>query len=250
MTANNVNAVLMDDRIDISHQIGYSTAPFHTTSVEDLRAGIYWRHAYLMNEDKPSWPEFLLYPWATIEGSVAISKERDHSKAFALTFGNDGHNAVGFSGGINADFTETIEVGIEAGITHFFCRDFCNVRIPTSNCQKSIYPFAADARIQPGNNWNIGAKMFAYQFIDRLSFHFQYQIIVHKNDCITLKHYDPAFIPSLLEKHSTWQVQVANVGFNYDVSPYISFGFLWQAPLQQSNAYQSSTILFSFNAVY
>ncbi|HSW73904.1 MAG TPA: hypothetical protein VLG71_01990, partial [Candidatus Limnocylindria bacterium] len=136
------------------------------------------------------------------------------------------------------------------GVSHFFPRCYKNMPMPTHECQSGIFPFQTDAKIQPGNNYNICAKMFAYQFLERLSFHFQYVFIRHEDDCIRLLRPDPAFIPDVLEDISEWTVQVANIAFNYDISPYISLGFLWQAPLTQRNAFRSTTIEFGLNLTY
>ena len=199
---------------------------------------------------RPTWPVFLVIPFASLEGAVAVGKVRARNHPFAVSFGSNDHNTLGFRAGLEVDFTDTIEIGIEAGVSHFFKRCFCNVPIPTHPCQSGIYPFQTTACIQPGNNFQFCAKMLAYQFLDRLSFHFQYSFIRHEADCINLQKPDPAFLPHELEKKSGWIAQLANIGFNYDISPYISLGFLWQAPLFERNAYRSTTLLFSFTATY
>ncbi|HZW60704.1 MAG TPA: hypothetical protein VFF04_00600, partial [Candidatus Babeliales bacterium] len=249
LTSENINSIMCNYN-DIADSIHLDIDNFHQTSVEDIRVGLYWRRAFLMNEGSDNFPEFLFIPWITVAGAGAISNEHHRNRAFAVPFSNDNHNAVGFMAGMDFDFTETIDIGWEFGLTHFFKRSFCNVPVPTSPFQSGWFPFQTDVTIQPGNNWNFGASLFAYHFLHNLSFHFQWMLTIHKDDHYCLIKPDPAFMPEILEDRSTWLVHVGNMGFNYDISPYISLGFLWQAPLAQRNAYRSTTLLFSFNATY
>jgi len=234
----------------IAKDIGLNICDFHKNSFEDFRAHLYWRHAYEVNYNRSEWPEVLVMPFLVLSGSAATGTRKDPNKAFGLSSGNNDHNAVGFTTGLTLDFVDTIAVGAEGGFTHFFDKDFCKYRVPNSLCQSGIYPFNTDVRISPGHNWHFAATMDAYHFLDRLSFYFQYVIVQHQRDSITLKRCDDAFKPELLEKRSDWKYQGANVGFNYDISPDISLGFLWQAPLQQQRVFRNTTLMFSFNASY
>lgn len=253
LTINNVEQSLMDNLKPIAAQIGLDICPnFHKCSVEDIRGSLYWRHAFVINRgrDPEEWPLFLFTPFVSLDGSIAAGKERKRDQAFALSFGSNDHHAIGANAGIDIDFADTVEIGAEFGFAHFFDRSFCNMFIPTSKFQSGIYPFKTDVNIQPGSNWHFGAKMSAYHFLDYLSFFFQYVLIEHKHDRIILKKPDPAFMPEILECHSGFKVHLANIAFNYDISPNICLGLLWQAPLKQANAYRSTTILFTLNITY
>jgi hypothetical protein len=94
--------------------------------------------------------------------------------------------------------------------------------------------------------------MNVYNFMGNLSFFFQYVLVIHKEDkiCLDCSNDDCAFMPEILENLSAFRVQVANIGFNYEIAPQISLGFLWQAPLSQYNAYRSTTIMVGFNAAF
>lgn len=234
----------------IAQEIGLNTSPFHKNSLEDFRAHLYWRHAYDVNYNRDGWPELLVIPFLVLSGSAATGTQKDPNVAFALSSGNNNHNAVGFTAGLSLDFIDTVAISAEGGFTHFFSKDFCNYRVPNSLCQSGIYPFTTDVCISPGHNWHFAATMNAYHFIDRLSFYFQYVIVQHQRDSISIKNCDPAFKPEVLENISDWKVQMANIGLNYDVSPNISIGFLWQAPLQQQRVFRNTTVMFSFNATY
>ena len=246
----NVEDFLMYPLKEIADQIGLNIDNFLKLSVEDVRVGAYWRHAHVVNRYNLDYPEFLCIPWVAVNGCFASGKAKPPSAAFALPFGNNGHNALSGKGGINLDFVETIEIGGEVGFTHFFERCFNNYRVPTSDFQQGIYPFATDVALQPGLTWFMGAKMNAYHFLHHLSFWAEYMYVDHRRDCITLKCPDPAFDPDFPTKRSSWKVQIFNMAFNYDISPSMSLGFLWQAPTAQRNAYRASTLLFSFSATW
>lgn len=245
-----VQQLLMSELKNIAQEIGINICDFTEISVEDVYFNLYWRHAYGFNQNKKDWSHFLLIPFFELGGSVAAGKRKDSNMAFALPFGNNDHNAIFFTAGVNFDFVETIEFGAEAGITHFFSRDFKNFRIPTSEFQTGIFPFATDVSISPGHNWHFGAKIAARHFLDRLSFSFQYLMVEHQKDNICLKEASPAFMPDILAKTTKFRTKVANIAFNYDFSPHIGVGFLWQAPLSQRNTYRTTTLLFSFYAQF
>lgn len=242
LTKANINDTLMDPICIIAEQICTNIDPFNATSVEDIRPSLFWRHAYVINNDRLGWPQFLITPFLTLDAGIMVGKERKLNHKFALPFGSN-HHSIGASAGFNIDFPASVELGCQISIAHFFPKDFCRMPMPTSCLQSGLFPFCTDVRIAPGRNWNFSAKMSAYHFLERLSFYFQYALIQHDNDKICLKCPDPAFKPDILEDRSNWKVQVANIAFNYDLSPNIALGFLWQAPITQNNAYRSTTVM-------
>lgn len=257
-TRENVNYFLMNNLRPIMKEIGYDICNFHKISVEDLRFDIFWRRATFINKGKPGWAEFLFIPFLRIGGSLALADEQDPNIAFSLPFGNNGHHSIGVNGGINLDFIQTVQIGAEFGVTHFFPRDICNYRVPNimngrqpaHQCKQALFPFSTDVRVCPGLNWHFGAKIAAHHFLDRLSFYFQYVLLHHEDDKITLKNPDPAFAPCILEEQSYFKVQLGNFGLNYDISPHLNLGFAVQLPFWQRNAYRSTTVLFSLWGTY
>jgi len=251
-----VNQFLMEKLDNIAKDIKVDICDFIETSIEEIRLSLYWRHVFEINEDRDheDWPHALIIPFIQATGSFSPGKVKDPSKLFGVFFGNNGHNAVGFTSGINVDFLETIEIGGEVGYTHFFDQDFRDFRIPNSCFQTNIYPFTADIEIKPGSNWHFGGKIAAYHFLGMLSMYFQYIMVEHKEDSIKLKVPDPspnpAFVPGALAKRTSFKTKLANIGFTYDIAPNVALGFLWQAPLSQRNTYRSTTIMFSFIATF
>jgi len=250
ITKQNTRFYLMDQLDTIARELCLDICDFNKCSIEDVHFSFYWRHIMEVNEDKDNWEHFLLMPFLETTFTAGVGDERNTSCMFSLPFGNNGHNAIGIRGGLVIDFTETVELGFEAGVTHFFKKSFNCYRVPNSIHQSGIYPFTTAVTVCPGLNCFGGFKLATYHFLGNLSTFFQYTIVCHRDDQISLCKPDPVFQPCLLERKSCWKTQMANIGFNYDISPNISLGFLWQAPLSRKRAYRSNTVMFGFNATY
>lgn len=251
LTQGNVDKNLMCKIQEISNDIGLNLCDFHKTSIEDVRLHLFWRRAFEINKDKNTWENFLLIPYFDLGATFGSGREVEGYEAFGQPFGNNGHHSIGLDAGINIDFFETIEIGGEVGITHFFQKDFNDMFIPTSEHQRGIFPFKTNVTIDPGFNWHFALKLNAHHFLERLSFYFQWAIIEHQADKIHLRgDCDPAFKPKALECASPWKAQVINTALNYDISPHVGLGFAWQAPVSQRNVFKSTTVMFGINFVF
>lgn len=251
LTVDNVNKYLMCKLDDIAQEIGLDLENFHKTSFEDTTISLFWRHAFKIKEDPDhGWEQFLVIPHLNLAYIAPTGDEKCPTRAFGLPFGNNGHKAVGIKGGIDLDFTATIELGWELGFVHFWDHSFNNYFVPTSDLQQGIFPFKTSVSINPGFNWHFGLHMQAHHFMDKLSFYGQWVIMEHMNDKIKVCNGDTTFQPDVLEKKSGWKAQVFNSALNYDISPHIGLGLLWQAPLSQRNAFRSSTLMFGLNLVF
>ncbi len=250
ITVDEVECLLMDQLTAIAQQLDLNICNFSQVSIEDIRLQLYWRHAYELSPCAQDTQSVLAIPYFQIGGSLATAKKIHPSVMFSLPFGNNDHNAVGFTGGINFDYAQTLEFGAEIGITHFFGRDFCNVPVPNNEYQSGLYPFKTDIHVNPGLNWHFAGKIAAYHFLECLSCWFQYVMMEHQQDSICLKQADPAFKPEILAKKTPFQAKFFNTAFNYDISPHVAIGFLWQAPLSQKNSYRSTTVLLSITGSF
>lgn len=257
ITSDDVDFYLMDKLNRIADEINLDMCNFVATSVEEVRLSLFWRHVFELNANDREyrWPYAFVIPFFEVTGSFSPGKGIDPNVFLSQPFGNNKHNACGFTAGIDFDFVECLEIGGEVGYTHFFPHTFHDYRVPTSEWQMNIYPFTTDVRISPGANWHFAGKISAYHFLDMLSMYFQYVIVDHKKDSIQLADCNTdqettAFRPDVLECVSSFKVKLANIGFNYDISPNLSLGFLWQAPLSQRNAFRSTTIMFSFTGMF
>jgi hypothetical protein len=239
-----VNDNLMDQVDNIAQQINLDIRDTNHAGMEEVRINACWRHAFDINsEETAEWPRFLVIPYIQISGSFSPDGQRKTNQLFSVPFGNNGHPSTGLTAGMNFDFFESIEIGGEVGFTHFFKRDYCNYPVPNSKFQTTIFPFRTNVSIQPGNNWHFTFRIAAFHYLENLSSYFEWFVVDHKEDSICLETPDDAYLPHVLEKRSTFKTKGGNLGLNYDISPNIGLGFLWQIPFSQRNVYRSSTIM-------
>jgi len=239
-----VNENLMEQVDNIAQQMNLDIRDTNHAGMEEVRMNACWRHAFDINsQETAEWPRFLVIPYIQASGSFSPDGQRKINQLFSVPFGNNGHPSTGLTAGINFDFLESIEIGGEVGFTHFFKRDYCNYPVPNSKFQTTIFPFKTDVSIQPGNNWHFAFRIAAFHYLENLSSYFEWFVIDHKEDSICLKTPDEAYLPHILEKRSTFKTKGGNLGLNYDISPNIGLGFLWQIPFSQRNVYRSSTIM-------
>lgn len=251
LSGEDVDLYLMDQLDNIMEELKLDISDLNQASVEEVRFNLCWRHAFEINENEDSdWSKFLVIPYAEASGSWSPGEVRKPNQLFAVPFGNNGHPSAGFTTGINFDFVDTIEIGGEVGYTHFFKKSFCDYPVPTSKFQTTLFPYQTDVSIQPGTNWHFGLRIAAYHFVENLSTYFEWFVVDHKKDTITLKTPDDAFLPEVLEQVSTFKTKMGNLGFNYDVSPNLGIGFLWQIPFSQRNTYRSSTLMAGINITF
>jgi hypothetical protein len=250
LSGADVDLYLMDELNTIATEMGYNLCDFIETSMEEIRFNLFWRQTFEINKEADSdWARFLLIPYVEAAASVSPGKKQDYHKFFSVPFGNNTHSSAGITAGINFNFLETIEIGGEAGWTHFFEKDFYRP-IPNSPFQTNLFPYSTNVSVQPGDSWYFGARIAAYHFIDKLSMYFEWFVLDHQQDHICLTCPDPAFLPEVLECTTSFKTKLGNAGFNYDLSPNIAVGFLWQIPFSQRNSYRSSTLMGGFNVTF
>lgn len=258
-TAANVRTYLMHEWPTIAKEIKLDIGSFSETSIEEVRLNLFWRRGFELNrneEDESCHPHFLLVPFFMVSGSVSPGDEDrivgGFNKAFFAPFGNNDHNAIGASAGLNFDFVDTVEIGGEVGATYFFSKNFEKFRLPTSEYQSGVYPFFTDVNIRPGFNWHFGAKISSYHFLQCLSGYFEYVQVHHAQDKVLLRKCEDEgiFLPNQFEELTGFDVKLINTALNYDISPNLNLGILGQIPLSQKNAYRSTSILFSFAATF
>lgn len=252
MNKDTVNEFLMDQVDNIAAQMKLDIGDLVQTSSEEVRINLFYRHVFELNDHNNKWSHFLFIPYFEASGGFSPGKKNNPSQLWAVPFGNNGHPSTGCTAGVNFDFVESIELGGEIGFTHFFKRNFDNYRVPNSQFQTTMFPFTTNVSVQPGNNWYFSARIAAFHFLGHLSMHFEWIVVDHKQDKITLRTPDPngAFLPGVLEKTTSFKAKLGNAGFNYDVSPNIGLGFLWQIPFSQRNSYRSSTVMAGINVTF
>jgi hypothetical protein len=245
----------------IAKTLGLDAHEFHELSLEDTRLSLNWRHVFPVNECNPCWPYFLFMPFISLESSFPTGKQIPHCKLLGLSFGNDGHFAVASNVGFMIDFVNSIEVGLEAGLTYFVPKTHAHYPVPTHEFQETIFPRLVTLCVKPGYNWNFGATLNDYHFLEHLSAYVQYVYVAHSKDCYKIvcdkqeercrnkwkmfdqDHRCPSPLLRKLRDRSEFEVHLLNIGFNYDIASFMTLGVFTQVPLARRNAYRSATLM-------
>lgn len=243
----------------ITRFFGLNTNSFDKVDLEDFRMILFWRQVFIINEEDEFYPRLLLIPWAEAGVALPLGRQRNLAKPFSLPIGNNDHVSAGFCAGFTLTYLDTIDLNFGAGFTRFFEREYCCYRMPTNPKESGIFPYAADVNIRPGTTWQFGASMNAYRFIGNLSFWAEYLFVQHRHDEIevcrsfipsTSIYYKQGFLIKKAEDLTKWEVQMFTFSFNYDLSPFLTVGLLWQAPVKQRQAYRPGTVLGTLSFVY
>ena len=242
----------------IARELGFDVCNFHQAGIEDLKLTAFWRKVYDLSEISYSWPNVLLTPFFTAYFVAGIGKKICTSNnLFGIPQGNNGHQAGGFNGGFSLDFHDTVEFIAEVGGTWFSQKEYKNMPIPNDVNQVGLFKCRADVTLKPGANWYVNGNIHARYFMGHLSFYLQYVLLTHTedkffqgdNECCFPNNPINVFL-DLLRCRSSWWSRFVNAALYYDITPNLSAGFLWQAPLDERNAFRTTTIAFSIRGVY
>ncbi len=246
---------------EVAKALGVCVRDYHEIAPEDPRARLYWRKWYQFNLYEDGWPRGFIMPFVSFDIAAPLSKPVPACNLFALSNGNNGHWGIGGTAGFQIDFVETVQLGLDLCFTGYTAETYSNVPVPTNQLQAGIFARQATVTQHPGGTWSFGMNLNAYHFIDRLSFWVQYRILNHQPDCFTIRDVNristdsnpfnpPDILVNKMREESSFEVQVANIGFNYDVSRNIELGFFWQQPIKQRNAYRATTLMATINITY
>lgn len=250
---------IMKQKQIIGEILGRNFCDYDHTGLEDLRIELLYRHLFIMNDENIAFPRYIFMPFVTIGAILPLDKPVPNNMPFAVPIGSNGHFGLGGSAGFTLDFLSTIDIGIQAGFTHFFERKYCNLPLPTQVAESGIYPYTADVMLEPGRTAYYKLTMHAYHFLDLLSTWIEYVGVIHNDDNIKVCrsfippdscYFNQGFLTKEAECRSSWSSQLLRIGFNYDLSPNMLLGFAASIPLNQRNAYNTGTILASLSFVY
>ena len=246
-----VEQYLMEPAQQIFQQLGVTVGDVQQTGPEDVSFYAILRHNFPINQeaDPEEWAYFIFTPILQIGATAAAAKAASPYKLYDLSLGNNRHQSINVSAGFSLDFAETLELDFFTGITHFFSRTSV-ARVPTSQLQSTLFPYTTNIISKPGQSWFISLGINAYHLMDNLSVYAQYLYMAHLKDKISLVTPDPAFLPSRLEQDSPFKIQVANFGFDYDLSPNFAIGLGYQWPLARRGAYKTNTVLLNLTLTF
>ena len=122
----------MNQREKIADILGLDICNYHKMGLDDLRASLFYRHIFIINEDNEQYPRVLFMPFAELGGSIPMTKGIDPNDMFAVPFGNNHFKSVGGKAGFTIDFLDTIDLTFDAGFSYFFKRDIGNFLLLTN----------------------------------------------------------------------------------------------------------------------
>ena len=246
----------LDNLLSSECGINQTACAFDESSVEDVRIMLTLQKPYDPNrfnqdDEDDVWPDMIFTPYAWVGGTFPVAKEIDYSNLLSLPFGNNGHVSAGGGVGMTFDFAESVEVGVEGGVTAFFAKDE-HRPFPTSPLQRVVYPFWTDVHTEPGLNWNFKVLLNSYQFLKHVNFWFSYELIQHRKDTITVCDKEQAqyFYPEAITCKSDWRGQFFNAAVVFDIQPGFQASFVWQQPISPRNAYYPVSIMGSLNFMF
>lgn len=253
MSATSANRIFREQGIE-KRSNTQNRCDFRESSFEDLRFSVWLRHIFQLNQYSCEWPELAFIPFFNFEGSVALERKLDTMRALAVPFGNNGHNSIAFTGGFHIDFYDTVEIAFHGGATFFSSRNVTNYRLPTHETQSGVFPFATNVKVQPGNNHHFEVLLNAYRFIGKLSGHVGFVVVNHDEDKLTILDealreakspvtWEPVFRVAQQECLTKFMSSFLTTAGNYEISPNITLGFAVQWPIQQRNAFRSTTVI-------
>jgi hypothetical protein len=229
----------------IAKDLGLDLYEQRKIDLEDLHVSLRWNVPFDIKEKGEH--ILTLAPYLSVGAWLPLAQTKDQNKAFSLSLGNDGFTGITAEGAFSFDFPEIIQISLGGGWAFYPGRDFTNYRVPTSEFQAGIIPWATNITKEPGALWYINASLKAMLFIPEFSCYFDYVYTEHLKDKITLKESNSAraafFLPQKLERESAWKIQNFTAGLKYDLSAYCSFGLAIQSTISSSRTYRPTTFL-------
>lgn len=259
-----VTKKIMPQHQDIADILGVDITEFSDTQAEDLSLSLYWSRCFEINKGyarkAKDWPHFTITPYIVGHVCLPLSKTYDPNHLFSLPFGNGPHRAGGFNAGFTLNFLETVYTCLDGGMIKYSSEHIDQHPVPTHDRQAGIFPRKADICCNPGTTWTFGAMIGCDHFVDRLSGWVEFRTTHHAKDTINIinpikENTSDSFATSdikvkKMQQESEWSSNMVNIGLNYDISPNVALGFLWQAPIRQHNAYRSNTIMGNITASF
>lgn len=248
---------LMDEKSRnlITKDLGLDLGEVRESKWEDTHLYMYWQHPFELG-DKEGDFSCSIIPYISAGIWLPTGEERNPDKQFSIATGNDGFTMVTLDGSLSFDFPKMLQTSFGGGVMFANKRELSNQRVPTSIYQTGIIPWKTNIHKHPGLTWYLNASMKAEDIISTLSVYVDWLYTRHLKDSITLRETNEnrrkAFsigIP-ILERDSEWKNQQASVGFNYRVTPLLSFGFGLQAYISGVRVYRTTTTMGSVTLTF
>ena len=237
----------------IAKELGLNIDEQKEVALEDTHIQLYFNHSFDLKDENDEHVVSMI-PYLAFGVWAPSGEEKDQNKAFSLPTGNDGYVGVTIEGSINLDFPQMVQLGFGGGAAFFGSKNYSNYRVPNSVYQSGIYPWHAKIKRSVGTVWYVNASFMAKDFIDKLSFFFDYIHTQHEQDSIIMKEAtndrNNLFKPKKLEEESKWKGDFVHAGLNYQITPGLEVGLSVNAHVTGVRVYRTTTILGSITFNY
>lgn len=235
----------------IAKDINLSLDPYSHTGWEDTMLELDWSAPFAL--EKKNKHIVTLTPAITVGATFPTGSVKDERSLFSVSTGNNGHFGLLLRADCCIEFSAGTGFDVGGDILFLNKKNEKNVRIPTSWSQSGIYPWQIDIERQPGITWSLHAGMIGKYFMDSVSCFINYVYTSHEKDKIEVDKADSryaAFVPEKSEKESSWEAQMVNFGFDYEVTPELAIGFGAQVPLTGARILRTTTLMGTLRLVF
>ncbi|MCK4265592.1 hypothetical protein KAW80_04520 [Candidatus Babeliales bacterium] len=233
--------MLVAQREAIGNEISLNFDGQTKTGLEDTHLALYWTGRFGMNDEEGNHVVSVI-PYFEIGAWLPTGEKKDQNRAFSLPLGNNGFAALTGEAALNFDFPGTIQLGIGGNFSIFDEKKLRNFRVPSSLNQEVIYPWTTTVRMRPGMSWSLYGGFKGEDFIEGLSFYFNYIYTRHEEDGIKVLENASLFKPGKLEDESVWNSQMIHFGLDYDITKELAFGAGVQLPVTGKRIYKTTTL--------
>ncbi len=237
-------------RDTIGASLGVNFNGVKNTGVEDATVEIYWRKGFGM-KDAEGDLVVTATPLAALSMTLPTAEKKPVGNLWDISLGSDGFYGVTGQAEISFDFPGTLHVGVGGSGTYFNEDAIGSQFVPTSIYQVGIYPWRATVTKRPGALWKAYATVRAVRFIDSLSCFVNYTYVAHEKDTIAITGANSAqFVGSKLAADGAYNGQIGQIGFEYEVTPSLRFGFTLQSVFAGSRIWKTTTFAGSLSFIY
>ncbi len=232
----------------VQNELGINIADYSKTAMEDTHIETYFNWPIKLKDEDGDHvmsfiPIFSIGVWAP----TGDKKKEDYW--FSLATGNDGYTGLTLQGSLNMDFPGTVQLAFGLGGAFFNRRELKNVHFPSNNYQYGIYPWTIDIKKRPGVTWYANASFKAGEFLNSLSFYFDFIHTQHEKDSVTFQeerkdeYGDDLFNMEKYRNESSWRNLNLFCGLDYKIVPGLEIGASFQTVLSGLRVYRTTTLL-------
>jgi hypothetical protein len=254
-----LNATTMRQVLD---ELGMNADPFSEWTFEDTYVAADFAYPFLFrNADGKDavkiWPTISVGIWIP---TARKPKSLEPEHLFRVPIGNDEHLGVSVDGALNFDFKDTLTFNVGIGATFFDKKHFAKFPIKIHPKQRGFLPWKAKVERKLGDTVGAHAGVAAHNFIDGASAYFEYSLVSHRPDKLTMLNADirklhesdrdtlDAFRNQMQE--TAWSSQELHFGICYQVTQNFEAGASFKVHVKGENVPKTRSIMASMRIAF